>query len=50
MGTASWSWVRPILSTSRNSTAFAANVRSSPAIASASARTAVIVAMFTAVG
>ncbi|GAQ68277.1 hypothetical protein SsS58_08736 [Streptomyces scabiei] len=50
IGTASCSWVRPILSTSRNSTALRANESWRTAIALSSPRTANTVAIFTAVG
>lgn len=50
IGTASWSWVRPIFSTSRNSKALAAKASWSTAIALSSSRTAKTVATLTAVG
>ena len=50
IGTASCNWVRPIFSTSRNSTALRAKASWSTAIASSRPRTAKTVAILTAVG
>lgn len=50
IGTASWSWVRPIFRTSRNSTALWAKASWSTAIALSRPCTANTVAILTAVG
>ena len=50
IGTASWSWVRPIFSTSANSAAFSAKAWRSPAMAWASRSIPCQAAILSAVG